>query len=208
MPEPFNSLTAIAAPLPQANVDTDKILPAKFLKTVERSGLGKALFYAMRFHEDDSPRADFVLNQSPWTEAGILVALENFGSGSSREHAPWALKDFGLRAILAPSFADIFKQNCIKNGLLPAVLSQQDIEEIMGLVAEPSTAKLHIDLPAQTISSDGGKQWQFEIADHAKEALLTGEDELSRSLKHLDQIKQHFEQRDQSRPWITAIKLS
>lgn len=207
MPEPFSSVSGIAAPFPQANVDTDKILPGRFLKTVERSGLGKALFYPIRYDDEGAPRSDFVLNQSPWNEAGILVALENFGSGSSREHAPWALKDFGFRAVLAPSFADIFKQNCIKNGILPAVLSRDDIDEIMTLVSDPRTALLKVDLPAQTISYGAGRSWSFEIAEHAKHALLTGEDELSRSLNYLDQIQSHFQQRDRTRPWIMPIKL-
>lgn len=207
MPEPLISFSAIAAPLPQANVDTDKILPASFLKTVVRRGLGKGLFHTMRFDDNGQPRPDFVLNNPPWHQAGILVALENFGSGSSREHAPWALNDFGIRAVVAPSFADIFKQNCIKNGILPAGVARADIEELLNIVSQPERARLSINLPEQIIEDTKCRRWRFEINAHEKDALLTGEDEISRSLECLDQIKLHFEARARKRPWVNSVSI-
>ncbi|MCB1720305.1 MAG: 3-isopropylmalate dehydratase small subunit [Alphaproteobacteria bacterium] len=207
MPEPLISFSAIAAPLPQSNVDTDKILPASFLKTVERRGLGRGLFHAMRFDDEGRPRPDFVLNKAPWDQAGILIALENFGSGSSREHAPWALMDFGIRAVLAPSFADIFKQNCTKNGILPAVVAREDIDKLLDKVRQPNQARLNINIQEQVIEDTEGRKWHFEIDVHDKSALLSGEDDISRSLEYLDDIRRHLEDRASARPWVNAIAI-
>lgn len=202
----FSSITAVAAPLPLANVDTDKILPAKFLKTVERSGLGKALFHGMRFAGDSSFDPDFILNREPWSQAEILVALENFGSGSSREHAPWALRDFGIRAIIATSFADIFRQNCIKNGMLPAIVSREDISEILAIVSEAETAALSINLAERSITSVASERtWSFKI-DRASQGLLAkGEDEIDASFRLIDMIDQHINERRVRVPWILPI---
>ncbi len=202
----FSSITAVAAPLPLANVDTDKILPAKFLKTVERSGLGKALFHGMRFASDGSPRPDFILNSEPWSRAEILVALENFGSGSSREHAPWALRDFGIRAIIATSFADIFRQNCIKNGMLPALVSGEDISEILAIVSGAETANLSIDLAEHSITSVAAQRtWTFEIDRASQDLLAAGEEEIDASFRLIDVIDQHMNERRLRAPWILPI---
>lgn len=178
---------AVAAPLPLANVDTDKIVPGRFLKTVSRTGLGKALFHALRYDDAGEPRPDFVLNRAPWRQAGILIAGDNFGCGSSREHAPWALADFGIRAIVAPSFADIFRANCIKNGILPIVLSAVPVKRLMALAGDPDTAFLRIDLPGQTLFA-GDESFAFAIDAGSKQMLIEGRDELTTSLGHLPAI--------------------
>lgn len=201
----FSPIEAVAAPLPLANIDTDKILPAEFLKTVERCGLGKSLFHAMRFLSDGSPCARFVLNREPWTKAGILVALDNFGSGSSREHAPWALSDFGIRVIIAPSFADIFRQNCIKNCILPAVVSREAADAILELVADPEQARLKVDLPSSSITSPFGRQWSFEIDEASRQALAAGENEIDASYKYLADIENHISALQESRPWLLPV---
>lgn len=203
----FDTLSVIAAPLEEANVDTDKILPAQFLKTVEREGLGRALFYHMRHDAGGAVRPDFVLNQPPWDKAGILVTLDNFGCGSSREHAPWALDDFGIRAIIAPSFADIFRQNCIKNGTLPAIVGVQDLGAILACVSCPETAELAIDLVAHEIHAVDGRAWSFHIDDVSAAALLAGEDEIDLSLRHLDAITRHFAERGPRQSWLRPIAL-
>jgi 3-isopropylmalate/(R)-2-methylmalate dehydratase small subunit len=193
---PFVHLAAVAAPLPMANVDTDQILAGQFLKTLSRQGLGRHLFHALR---RDS---DFVLDRAPWNEAGILVALDNFGCGSSREHAPWALLDFGIRCLIAPSFADIFANNCVKNGILTITLPASDIESLLAMVAEPATARLEIDLPAQTIRTASGREWRFEIEPQRKQDLLLGTDEIARSMSFGDRISAYEEERRRSRPWL------
>jgi 3-isopropylmalate/(R)-2-methylmalate dehydratase small subunit len=200
----FTSICAVAAPIPIANVDTDKILPAEFLKTIERQGLGKALFHTMRFASDGSPNPGFVLNQAPWDRAGILVARENFGCGSSREHAPWALYDFGIRAIVAPSFADIFRQNCIKNGILPAIVSAQVVEALLDLAGQPAHAVLTVDLPSRRIIASGIGNWQFEIDDVGAATLLAGEDEIDQTLRHIDAIDRHFAGRFARNSWLAT----
>lgn len=188
MSRKFENLTAIAAPLPLANVDTDKILAGEFLKTITRTGLGTKLFFAMRYDESGKERADFVLNQEPWRKAGILIALDNFGCGSSREHAPWALADFGIRCIIAPSFADIFYGNCFKNGILPVVLPHTDVEALLSDARDPDTALMHVDLPTQQVRRANGHVISFEISAEHKIALLQGRDEISASLEHEDRI--------------------
>src|SRR5579872_1658212 len=159
----FTVLTGVAAPLPMINVDTDKIIPKQYLKTITRSGLGKALFDEMRFRPDGSENPDFVLNKPAYRNAKILVAGENFGCGSSREHAPWALMDFGIRCVIAPSFADIFHNNCFQNGVLPIKLPAETVALLMGDAEKGANARLTIDLAAQTITRPDGSTVTFEV---------------------------------------------
>lgn len=180
---PFVTLEGIAAPLPVANLDTDQILPKQFLKTITRSGLGKGLFYDFRFAPDGSAIADFILNRAPFNTARILIAGENFGCGSSREHAPWALLDFGIRCVIAPSFADIFYNNCFNNGLLPIVLP---IDAVCALVAETlgNGNDLRIDLPGQTVTTASGITYGFAIDPVGKRKLLNGLDPIGETLAY------------------------
>lgn len=198
----FITLNGIAATLPLANVDTDKILPASFLKTTTREGLGAALFASLRYEADGSEKKEFVLNRDPWRAASILIAHENFGCGSSREHAPWALLDFGIRCIVAPSFADIFHSNCFKNGILPVTLPREQIDQLMDAAADPATAKLSIDLPAQMITLSDGDVIGFSVDHERKAALLQGRDDVARSLDHTPRIAA-FEADGAARaPWV------
>lgn len=196
--QPFTDLTAIAAPLPIPNVDTDMIVPARFLTTVTRAGLGAALFATQRADPT------FVLNRAPWSSAGIIVAVDNFGCGSSREHAPWALIDFGIRVVIAPSIADIFYNNCCKNGILPIVLPHEQIDELMHLASDPSTAQMRIDLPHQTIAA-GNRSYQFEIDAARKSTLLAGANDISRSLAAEGAIAAYENRRMRVSPWLPAI---
>ena len=180
----FTTLTAIAAPLPLVNVDTDKIIPARHLKTIKRSGLGVALFETLRYHDDGRERADFILNREPYREAQILIAGENFGCGSSREHAPWALLDFGIRCVIAPSFADIFFNNCFKNGLLPIVLDEATIDDLFNRVRETEGYRLTIDLENNRITADDGLEIHFDIDPFRKKCLLEGLDDIGLTLQH------------------------
>jgi 3-isopropylmalate/(R)-2-methylmalate dehydratase small subunit len=185
----FDILSAIAAPLPLANVDTDKILPARFLKTIRREGLGSALFHTLRFDETGSERRNFILNRPPWRDAKILITGDNFGCGSSREHAPWALKDFGIRCLIAPSFADIFYSNCFKNGILPIALEGGIVEQFLVESAVPETAIFTIDLPTQRICRTDGEPVAFNIAPERKRTLLLGLDDIAETLQqaaHID----------------------
>jgi 3-isopropylmalate/(R)-2-methylmalate dehydratase small subunit len=185
----FGRLAAIAAPLPQDNVDTDRIVAARFLKTITRNGLGAALFSVMRFDDEGRERADFILNREPWRKAAILIAGENFGCGSSREHAPWALTDFGIFCVIASSFAEIFYNNCLKNGILPITLSKELISQLMKDAHIPHTAHLVVDLPSQTILRGIGDTISFGIDSDSKAMLLLGQDEITRSLEQLDAIR-------------------
>jgi 3-isopropylmalate/(R)-2-methylmalate dehydratase small subunit len=171
-----------------ANVDTDRILAGQFLKTISREGLGPRLFSAMRY-AGARERPEFVLNQQPWRNAGILVALDNFGCGSSREHAVWALADFGIRCLIAPSFADIFSNNCQKNGILLIALNRALVDRLMGDATDPARARLHIDLPQQSICCADGTVIHFDMAPERKNALLQGLDEIASTLKLLPQIE-------------------
>jgi 3-isopropylmalate/(R)-2-methylmalate dehydratase small subunit len=189
----FITLDAVAAALPIANIDTDKLVPGRFLKGVTRAGLGRILLHPLRFDAEDRPRADFVLNQSPWDRAGVLIALDNFGCGSSREHAPWALLDFGIRCVIAPGFADIFRNNCLKNGILPLVLPEADCLALMALARDPATARFSVSLPDQTVTA-GGRVWPFGIGAADKTTLLEGQDEIDAALARLPEIKR-FEAR-------------
>ena len=201
----FERLSAIAAPLPLANVDTDKILPARFLKTIRRDGLGAALFHAMRFDDNGQERPDFVLNRTPWREAQILIARDTFGCGSSREHAPWALADFGIRCIVAPSFADIFFSNCFKNGILPIVLAPDHVEVLLAAAADPERARMSVDLPAQRLGWRQGVLG-FEIASERKRALLLGLDEIAETLTQADALAA-FEVRHRARGLTIPVDI-
>jgi 3-isopropylmalate/(R)-2-methylmalate dehydratase small subunit len=174
----FTTLTGIAAPLPLINIDTDMIIPKQFLKTIKRSGLGKNLFDEMRFDQSGNELPEFVLNKPAYRDAQILVAGDNFGCGSSREHAPWALLDFGIRCVIAPSFADIFFNNCFKNGILPIPLPQEDVDKLMDDASNGANATLTIDLEAQEITRPDGQKIAFEIDPFRKHCLLNGLDDL------------------------------
>ncbi|MBR2174964.1 3-isopropylmalate dehydratase small subunit [Sphingopyxis sp.] len=178
----FTELDAVAAPLLIDNVDTDKILPGEYLKTVSRTELGQALFARMRYHDDGREIADFILNRDPWRHAGILVVGDNFGCGSSREHAPWALLDFGITCIIARSFADIFYNNCFKNGILPIRLDASLHGRLANAAGDPETARLRIDLTRQQIIGPDGSISEFDVEAGAKVALLEGRDEISETL--------------------------
>jgi 3-isopropylmalate/(R)-2-methylmalate dehydratase small subunit len=198
----FTSLTGVAAPLPIINVDTDKIIPKQHLKTVERTGLGKALFEELRYKDDGSENPDFVLNQPAYRQAKILVAGENFGCGSSREHAPWALMDFGIRCVIAPSFADIFYNNSFKNGMLLIKLPPQIVNELMDDAKKGANARLSVDLASQTITRPDGGTVKFEIDPFLKDCLLNGLDDVGLTLKKESKIASFEAKRRISQPWL------
>jgi len=199
--DPFTLHTGIAAPLLRANIDTDLIIPKQFLKTLVRSGLGRHLFHEIRFDADGRECPEFVLNQAAYRTASILLAGPNFGCGSSREHAPWALKDFGIRAILAPSFADIFFNNCFANGLLPVALSMEAIETLARMSGE-----LTVDLPAQEVRG-GGQTFSFDLEPARKTVLLEGLDDIKRTLAHAEDIAAFEARRRQETPWLETRTL-
>jgi 3-isopropylmalate/(R)-2-methylmalate dehydratase small subunit len=198
----FDTLTGVAAPLPMVNVDTDKIIPKQFLKTIRRTGLGKGLFYELRYREDGSPVEDFVLNRPEYQDARVLVADANFGCGSSREHAPWALLDFGIRCVIAPSFADIFYNNCFKNGILPIVLPDTQVHQLMQDANQ--AGRFAIDLEAQTITRPGGQVIRFEIEPFRKHCLLHGLDDIGLTLEKTAAIDAYESQGRRDRPWLFA----
>ena len=198
----FTTLTAIAAPLPMANVDTDKIIPARFLKTIRRTGLGVHLFDTLRYDPDGRERADFVLNQEPYRHAQILIAHENFGCGSSREHAPWALLDFGIRCVIAPSFADIFYNNCFKNGILPIRLPQEIVDKLLDDAERGSNARISIDLEAQEIRGPDGGMVKFEVDAFRKQCLLNGWDDIGLTLRSEDKISSYEKDHKAQAPWV------
>ncbi len=200
--QPFTVLTAVAAPLPLPNVDTDMIFPAHHGKTVARKGLGRCLFSRERFHPDGSENPDFVLNQPAYRDAGILVTGENFGCGSSREHAPWALLDFGIRCLIAPSFADIFFANCFKNGMLPVVLARADVDHLAALVTARPGLRLTVDLIGQTVFAPDGWTRRFAVDPDRREALLKGRDEIGATLERLAAIEAYERRRGTERPWL------
>ena len=199
--EKFVRLEGIAAPLPLTNVDTDMIIPKQFLKTIKRSGLGKALFYELRYNEDGSENPDFILNREPWRKASILVAGENFGCGSSREHAPWALLDFGIRCIIAPSFADIFYNNCFQNGILPVKLPKAEVDRLMA-VAESDMPELAVDLEKQQIEAPNGVTIPFDIDPFRKHCLLEGLDDIGLTLQKLEVIEAFEKDYAERFPWL------
>jgi 3-isopropylmalate/(R)-2-methylmalate dehydratase small subunit len=202
--EKFTTLTAVAAPLPMINVDTDMIIPKQFLKTIKRTGLGKDLFNEMRYLDDGSENPDFVLNKPAYRNAQILVSGENFGCGSSREHAPWAIVDFGIRCIIAPSFADIFYNNTFKNGILPIVLPPEDVEKLMDDANRGANAIVTIDLENQTITGPDGGEISFEIDPFKKHCLLNGLDEIGLSLEKEQSITDFEAKRRVATPWLDA----
>ena len=199
--EKFVTLTGIAAYLPMINVDTDMIIPKQYLKTIKRTGLGEGLFAELRYDEAGDPLPDFVLHQKPYADAKILIAGENFGCGSSREHAPWALLDFGFRCIIAPSFADIFYNNCFKNGILPVVLPQSEIDKLIDDAARGDNARLTIDLEAQEIRGPDGGVIKFDVDPHRKRCLIEGLDDIGLTLEKADAIAAFEQQNAASRPW-------
>ena len=197
----FTTLTGIAAPLPIMNIDTDMIIPKQYLKTIARTGLGKGLFSEMRYREDGSENPDFVLNQPSWREARILLAGDNFGCGSSREHAPWALLDYGLRCVISTSFADIFYNNCFKNGILPVKVGQADLDRLMSLAQREGGLVLTVDLEAQEIRGAGDDAIAFEIDPFRKHCLLNGLDDIGLTMEKADKIDAFEKSVAQTRPW-------
>ena len=198
----FTTLTSVAAPLPIINVDTDMIIPKDYLKTIRRTGLGKGLFAEMRFDETGAENPDFVLNKPQYRKAGILVAGDNFGCGSSREHAPWALLDFGISCVISTSFADIFYNNCFKNGILPVVVSAEDLEKLMDDARRGANATLSVDLETQTIKGPDGGTVHFGIDEGRKHRLLNGIDDIGETLQKASAIDAFEKQMAVSRPWI------
>lgn len=199
--QPFTTLTGVAAPLPMVNVDTDMIIPKQFLKTTKRTGLGSALFFELRTRPDGSPNPDFVLNRPAYKNAKLLIAGANFGCGSSREHAPWALLDFGIRCIVAPSFADIFYNNCFKNGILPIALPQEQVDGLMEDASLGANAVISVDLDRQEIIRPDGKRIHFDIDPFRKRCLLNGWDDIGLTMRHEKDISDFEARRRISEPW-------
>ena len=199
--EKFTTLTGIAAHLPMINVDTDMIIPKQYLKTIKRTGLGSGLFAELRYDEKGEKLADFVLHKPPYTEAKILIAGENFGCGSSREHAPWALLDFGFRCVIAPSFADIFYNNCFKNGILPITLPQEEINKLIDDAARGANATITVDLEAQEIRGPDGGVIHFDVDPHRKRCLIEGLDDIGLTMEKADAIESFEKKSAASRPW-------
>ena len=200
----FTTLTGVAAPLPMINVDTDMIIPKQFLKTIERSGLGKSLFFEMRYRDDGSENPDFVLNKPAYRNAKILVAGANFGCGSSREHAPWAIQDFGIRCVIAPGFADIFYNNCFKNGILPIALPEEDVEKLLDDAERGANATITVDLENQTITGPDGGEIRFEVEPFRKHCLLNGLDDIGLTLQKERRIAEFESRHGAAFPWLQA----
>jgi 3-isopropylmalate/(R)-2-methylmalate dehydratase small subunit len=200
--EKFTKLTGVAAPLPIINVDTDMIIPKQFLKTIKRTGLGKNLFDEMRYTRDGAENPDFVLNKPAYRKASILVAGANFGCGSSREHAPWALLDFGIRCVIATSFADIFYNNCFKNGILPIKLPQAEVDKLLDDAVRGANAVVTVDLEKQEITGPDGGRIAFDIDPFRKECLLNGLDDIGLTLRKGSQIATFEDRRAVSQPWL------
>lgn len=200
--EKFTTLTGVAAPMPLVNIDTDMIIPKGFLKTIKRSGLGVNLFDEMRYDRQGNEIADFVLNKPQYRQAQILVAGDNFGCGSSREHAPWALLDFGIRCVISTSFADIFYNNCFKNGILPVVLPPEAVAHLMDDATKGENARITVDLAAQTVTASDGRQFGFEVDAFKKHCLMNGLDDIGLSLEKVSAIDA-FETRAKTQfPWL------
>ncbi len=200
--EKFDKVTGVAAPMPLINIDTDMIIPKLFLKTIKRSGLGKNLFDEMRYNEDGSEIPDFVLNQPAYRNAEIIVAGDNFGCGSSREHAPWALLDFGIRVVISTSFADIFFNNCFKNGILPIVLPQEDVDKLMDDAGRGANAMLTVDLENQVITGPDGGKIEFTVDAFKKHCLLNGLDDIGLTMQKSDAIDAFETQYGAAAPWV------
>jgi len=200
--EKFTTLTGVAAPLDMINVDTDKIIPKQFLKTIKRTGLGKSLFFEMRYDDAGKERSDFVLNKPAYRSAKILVAGDNFGCGSSREHAPWALLDFGIRCVISTSFADIFYNNCFKNGILPIKVPKEDLDKLMDDAQRGANATLTVDLAKQEIRGPDGGCVTFDLDPFRKQCLLEGLDDIGLTLKKADTITSFEDKQKLTQPWV------
>ena len=198
----FTKLRGVAAPLNMINIDTDKLIPKQFLKTIKRTGLGKHLFNEMRFNEDGSEKQDFVLNKSAYREASIIVAGDNFGCGSSREHAPSALLDFGIKCVISTSFADIFYNNCFKNGILPIVVNKQQLDQLMDDAENGANAVLDVDLEAQEIIRPSGEKVTFEIDEFRKHCLINGLDDIGLTMEKEENIDNFEKRRAAEQPWV------
>lgn len=196
----FTKVQSIPAYLPIVNVDTDMIIPKQFLKTIKRTGLGKSLFFEMRYDDDGQPLKDFVLNQEPYNHSQILIGEKNFGCGSSREHAPWSLLDFGFKVVIAPSFADIFYNNCFKNGILPIVLKDDEIKELSEI--SKNKKEITIDLEDQKIDKGDNRPFTFEVETFRKECLINGYDDIALSLKKTKDVETYLEKKKKDTPWL------
>ena len=198
----FTTFTGIAAPMPKINIDTDAIIPKNFLKTIKRTGLGKHLFHEQRYDNNGDENPDFILNKPAYRESEIIVAGENFGCGSSREHAPWAIKDFGIRCVIAPSFADIFYNNCFKNGILPIALPQEQVDVLMKDAEKGSNARMTVDLEAQTVTTSDGEAFGFEVDAFKKHCLLEGLDDIGLTMEKSASIDAFESSSATARPWV------
>ena len=198
----FEKLSGIAAPMPLINIDTDMIIPKVFLKTIKRSGLGVNLFDEMRYDDDRSEKPDFVLNKPQYRNAEILVAGDNFGCGSSREHAHWAIKDFGIRCVISTSFADIFFNNCFKNGILPIILPKEQVDALMQDAEKGSNARIEVDLVDQTVTSSDGEVYSFEVDSFKKHCLLNGLDDIGLTMEKVGSIDNYELKLSSERPWV------
>ncbi|MEM0976306.1 MAG: 3-isopropylmalate dehydratase small subunit [Pseudomonadota bacterium] len=198
----WENVSGVAAPMPLVNIDTDMIIPKQFLKTIKRSGLGVNLFDEMRYDRDGNEIAEFVLNKPAYRQAEIIVAGDNFGCGSSREHAPWALKDFGIKVVVSTSFADIFYNNCFKNGILPIVLTPEEVDVLMEDAERGENARISVDLENQTISATDGREFRFDLDPFKKHCLLHGLDDIGLTLEKVDDIAKFEEKYAERAPWL------
>jgi 3-isopropylmalate/(R)-2-methylmalate dehydratase small subunit len=196
----FSKVKSIPAYLPIVNVDTDMIIPKQFLKTIQRTGLGKSLFFELRYDEQGNPLKEFVLNQEPYNQSKILIGEKNFGCGSSREHAPWSLLDFGIKVVIAPSFADIFYNNCFKNGILPIILKDEEIKELAELSKEKK--EITINLEDQKIEKGDNRPFDFDVEPFRKECLINGYDDIALSLKKTNDVESYLEKKKKDTPWL------
>ena len=196
----FTQVQSIPAYLPIVNVDTDMIIPKQFLKTIKRTGLGKSLFFELRYDEQGNPLKEFVLNQEPYNQSKVLIGEKNFGCGSSREHAPWSLLDFGIKVVIAPSFADIFYNNCFKNGILPIVLKDDEIKELAELSKEKK--EITINLEEQKIEKGDNRPFDFDVEPFRKECLMNGYDDIALSLKKTSDVENYIEKQKKATPWL------
>ncbi|HBR62239.1 MAG TPA: 3-isopropylmalate dehydratase small subunit [Rhodobacteraceae bacterium] len=200
--EKFEKISGIAAPMPLINIDTDMIIPKQFLKTIKRSGLGVNLFDEMRYDDNGDEIPDFVLNKPAYRSSEIIVAGDNFGCGSSREHAPWAIKDFGIRCVIAPAFADIFYNNCFKNGILPIALPQDQVDVLMKDAEKGANARMEVDLVSQQISTSDGAVFSFEVDEFKKRCLLEGLDDIGQTFQKVAAIDNFEAKAAEARPWV------
>lgn len=196
----FTQIKSVPAYLPIVNVDTDMIIPKQFLKTIKRTGLGKSLFFELRYDEQGNPLKEFVLNQEPYNQSKVLIGEKNFGCGSSREHAPWSLLDFGIKVVIAPSFADIFYNNCFKNGILPIVLKDGEIKELAELSKEKK--EITINLEDQKIEKEDNRPFDFDVDPFRKECLMNGYDDIALSLKKTSDVENYIEKQKKATPWL------